>query len=200
MAVVSKLPADERRAVTVEAVLKLAEKHNPSDITTAAIAQHMHLTQGALFRHFPNKDAIWQAVMEWVSERLIARLEAAARTATSSLDALETMFMTHTSFAADHPGALRILLGELQREMDTPAKRTARVLFSRYGELLRSVIEQGKSKGDLTPETDAAAAASLFIGMVQGLVLQSLLTGDVLRIRAHAPGVFAIYRRGLEKT
>ena len=58
------LPADERRAVTVGAVVALAATQNPSEITTSAIAQHMHLTQGALFRHFPNKDAILQAVMD----------------------------------------------------------------------------------------------------------------------------------------
>ena len=57
------LPADERRAVTVESVVALAGSQNPSEITTAAIAKHMNLTQGALFRHFPNKEAIWQAVM-----------------------------------------------------------------------------------------------------------------------------------------
>ena len=41
------LPADERRAVTVESVVALAGSQNPSEITTAAIAKHMNLTQGA---------------------------------------------------------------------------------------------------------------------------------------------------------
>ena len=48
------LPADVRREVTVEAVIALAAEHNPGDITTSAIARHMGLTQGALFRHFPS--------------------------------------------------------------------------------------------------------------------------------------------------
>ena len=39
------LPADKRRAATVEAVIQLAATQNPSDITTAAIAGHMHLTR-----------------------------------------------------------------------------------------------------------------------------------------------------------
>ena len=82
------LPADERRAVTVEAVIELAAGQNPSEITTAAIAKHMGLTQGALFRHFPTKDAIWQAVMEWVAERLLARIDRAAQGAESPLAAL----------------------------------------------------------------------------------------------------------------
>ena len=64
------LPAEERRAATVEAVVELAAEQNPSDITTTAIAQRMGLTQGALFRHFPTKDASLESVMDWVAERL----------------------------------------------------------------------------------------------------------------------------------
>lgn len=194
------LPANERRAVTVEAVIALAAEQNPSEITTAAIAKHMNLTQGALFRHFPSKEALWQAVMEWVAERLFVRLDKAAQTSPSCLDALEAMFMTHINFVADHPGGLRILFGELQRAADTPAKQTARMLMSRYGERLRSLIGQGKSRGELAADVDATAAAALFIGMIQGLVMQSLMAGDMRRMRADAPGVFAIYRRGMEST
>lgn len=191
------LPAKERRAVTVEAVVELAAKQNPSEITTAAIANHMNLTQGALFRHFPNKEAIWQAVMEWVTERLLGRLDKAAQTSAAPLEALEAMFMTHISFVVEHPGGLRILFGELQRAMDTPAKRTARTMISRYSERLRALIELGRSRGDLAPEVDAASAATMFIGMIQGLLMQSLIAGDIQRVRADAPGVFAIYRRGI---
>lgn len=201
MSTISKnLPADERRAVTVEAVIELAAEQNPSEITTAAIAKHMHLTQGALFRHFPSKEALWQAVMYWVAERLFGRLDEAAQTAASPLETLEVMFMTHIQFVAEHPGGLRILFGELQRAADTPAKQTARKLLSRYGERMRSIIEQGKSRGEVATDVDTTAAATLFIGMIQGLVMQSLMAGNVKRLRADAPGVFAIYRRGLENT
>ena len=124
------LPADERRAVTVESVVALAGSQNPSEITTAAIAKHMNLTQGALFRHFPNKEAIWQAVMEWVAERLLARIDRSAQ-------------------------------------------------------------------GIESPSLDNEAAATLFIGTIQGLVMQSLLAGDVGRMHRDAPRVFAIYRRGI---
>ena len=81
------LPADERRAATVETVVKLAAEQNPSDITTTAIAQRMGLTQGALFRHFPTKDSILEAVMAWVAERLLARVDEAMQNAASADDA-----------------------------------------------------------------------------------------------------------------
>ena len=191
------LPADQRRAVTVEAGIALTAEQNPGDITTAAIDQRMNLTQGALFRHFPSKDAIWQAVMEWVAERLLLRVDCAMQGTDSPLQALEAVFMTHIEFVVAHPGVPRLLFGELQRAEDTPAKRMARTLIGAYRERLRGLIDTGKARGEVAPEVDTAAAVVAFIGSIQGLVMQSLLSGKAGQMRADAPGAFAIYRRGI---
>lgn len=193
------LSADERRCVTVEAVIELAAEHNPSDITTAAIAKRMHLTQGALFRHFPSKDSIWQAVMAWVTEQLLTRIDKAIlQTSTSPIMSLEAVFMTHVEFVAAHPGVPRMLFGELQRAEDTSAKIIVRTLLAGYGERLTKLIEAGKANGELALEIETSAAATLFIGTIQGLVMQSLLAGEPQRITTNATGAFAIYRRGIE--
>lgn len=191
------LPADERKAVTVEAVVELAGEQNPTDITTAAIAKRMGLTQGALFRHFANKSAILQAVMEWVAERLLGRVDKAIQSASSPLAALEAAFMTHIDFVAQHPGVPRMLFGELQRAEESPAKLMVRTMIRGYSERLRRLIEDGKAQGELAADLDADAAATLFIGSIQGLVMQSLIAGNVKTIRTNAPGVFAVYRRGI---
>jgi TetR/AcrR family transcriptional regulator len=197
---VKHLPADERRTVTIEAVVELAGSQNPSEITTAAIAKHMNLTQGALFRHFPTKDAIWQAVMEWVAERLLARIDSASLGIDSPLAAMQAMFMSHVEFVAEHPGVPRMMLGELQRAEQTAPKRIVQSLIQRYAERLHRLIEAGKACGELPAELDTDAAATLFIGTIQGLVMQSLLAGNVGRIRHDAPRVFAIYQRGIRST
>lgn len=193
----TRLPADERRTATIESVVALAAECNPTEITTTAIAERMNLTQGALFRHFPTKDAIWEAVIGWVSDRLLSRTDQAAQAAPSPLAALEAVFMTHIDFVARHPGVPRMMFGELQRAQRTPAKRVAQELMRRYGERLRLLIEQGKSSGEISAQVDGQAAAALFIGMVQGLVMQAMLGGRLEGVRAFAPGAFAIYRRGL---
>lgn len=195
-----QLPAEERRAVTVETVIGLAAEQNPSEITTAAIAKRMNLTQGALFRHFPSKDAIWQAAMTWVAEHLLARIDHAIEAAETPLAALEAAFMTHVEFVAAHPGIPRMMFGELQRAEDTPAKRMARVLMERYRERLATLIDKGKAMGLLAREVDTVDAATLFIGTIQGLVMQSLLTGSAEAIRAHAPAAFALYSRAIRRT
>ncbi|HNS00006.1 MAG TPA: TetR/AcrR family transcriptional regulator [Planctomycetota bacterium] len=192
------LPAEERRAATVEAVIGLAAERNPAEITTAAIAERMGLTQGALFRHFTGKEAIFQAAVAWVAERLFARVDKAVRGAATPLAALEAVFKAHIDFVARHPGVPRMLFGQLQRPGDTPPKRTVQTLLRAYRRRLRGLLENGKSVGELAAALDVEAAATLFIGLIQGLVMQSLLAGDVARIRRDAPGIFAIYRRGIE--
>lgn len=191
------LPADERRAATVEAVIDLAAEQNPSDITTTAIAQRMGLTQGALFRHFPTKDAILEAVMAWVAKHLLDRVDKAAKGLTSPMAALEAIFLTHIDFVGKHPGVPRMLFGELQRAGETLPKRMVQTLVQDYGQRLRTLLEAGKAQGELDPDLDVNTAAVLFIGTIQGLVMQSILAGDATRILSEAPAAFAIYRRGI---
>ena len=191
------LPTEERRDQAIDAVIALAGKQNPADISTGDVARHMQLTQGALFRHFPSKDALWEAVMERVSGLLLARIARSALQEEAPLAKLRAMFLAHAAFASEHPGVPRMLFGELQRAQDTPAKHTAKALLARYTAHLEELLEQGKRQQELPETLDAEAAALLFIGTLQGLVMQSFLVGDVERIARYAPRVYAIYERGL---
>ena len=129
----------------------------------------------------------------------MARIEKAAEGIGSPLEALEAMFLAHVCFVADHPGAPRMLYGELQGAKATPAKRLARQMMRQYAARVSHLIEAGKARGELHPELDTDAAATLFIGTIQGLVMQSLISGDMAWMRGEAPRVFAIYRRGIAR-
>lgn len=191
------LPAERRRVEAVEAVVELSARASPDSITTTDVAARMSLTQGALFKHFPNKDALWQAAMEWVADRLLSRIDRLAGSHSDPLCALEAMFLGHVAFIAEHPGAPRMIFGQLQHAGDTAATRMTRSLLESYSTRLRRVLSSGVAEGALPAELDIEAAVALYLGMIQGLVIRHLLHGDVARIRSDAPRVFAIYRAGL---
>lgn len=191
------LTSEQRRALTVETVLSLAGRRNPSEITTAAIAERMSVTQGALFRHFPSKDAIWQAVMQWVADRLLDRIDRAAASSATPIEALRETFMSHLAFVTEHPGVPRMMFSELQHAKATPAKKIARTLINNYAERLAVHIEAAKAAGAVSADTDSRAAAILFIGTIQGLVMQSMISGNLKSARDDADAVFTIYLRGL---
>jgi len=193
------LSSEDRRAATVGAVIALAADHDPGEISTTAIAKHMGVTQGALFKHFPTKDAILEAVMTWVADRLLARVDSAASAMPTASQALEAMFLAHTSFVTEHPGVPRMMFGELQRAGSTAPKRMAATMLRQYAERLRLQLERGRASGEFAPQLDMEAATTLFVGTIQGLVMQALIAGDVQRISRDAPRVFAIYLRGITK-
>ena len=55
----TKQPTHTRQAELVAAALALAAVRSPAEVTTAALAQAVGITQGAVFRHFESKQAIW---------------------------------------------------------------------------------------------------------------------------------------------
>ena len=192
------LPADERRAVTVAAVIELAAQQNPSAISTAAIAKHMNVTQGSLFRHFSNKDAILESVMNWVAQRLLARIDNAMQNQTTAIAALQAAFMTHIQFISEHPGVPRLLFGELQRKENTAAKKLVTALLGQYRQRIQQTLEQGKQNQELHSELDSSVAAQLFIGSIQGLVVQSIVQGNSDTLLQAAQDTFLLYQRAIE--
>ena len=192
-----RLPTDERKAHIVTALLELACVQRPSDITTSAVAAHIGLTQGALFKHFPTKDSMWEAVMAWVHQSLIESLEPLAGQVASPLEALRAVFRAHVAFVQAHPGAPRVMFHELEQPADTPAKQQVRALMQRYHQLLGRLFQAAVQQGQLPSGLDAEAAAILFVGMIQGLVMQSMMRASMEGLTGRADRVFAIYLQGL---
>ncbi|MDX5434279.1 MAG: TetR/AcrR family transcriptional regulator C-terminal domain-containing protein [Halomonas sp.] len=193
------LTAAERRERTVDTVIELSARDDPANITTGSIAKHMRVTQGALFRHFPSKDAVWEAVIGRIAERIIKRLDRAAASADSPLAALEAMFHAHIAFIVEHPGVPRLMMGQLQRARPTPARRMVRSLLFLYRERIEKLLIEAQEAGDLRRELNIEAAATQFIGTIQGLVMQSLMIGSMNHIAEQAQGAFDLYCHGIQQ-
>ena len=137
--------------------------------------------------------------MEWVAERLMQRIERAVAEAPGPLAALRSMFLAHAGFVVEHPGVPRMMFGELQRAEASAPKRMAQTLIRRYGERVRALLAAGQAAGEVAADIDLDAATTLFIGTIQGLVMQSLLAGEPERISREAPAVLALYLRGIRR-
>lgn len=184
--------AETRREEAVEAVIQLASAHSPEGITTQAIASRIGVTHGALFRHFPDKAAIWRSVFDWLGTRLGGVADAALASGGTPLAVLERLFHAQVAFVADHPGVPRILFHELQRPAGSPLQLLARNIVGAYRERLKTLIRRAKEAGELPSNLDEEAAAVLFVGTVQGLVVQSTLFSGALDMREAAQRIFPL--------
>lgn len=178
------------------AVVDLAREFGPEGITTQAIAARVGVTHGALFRHFADKASIWEAVFAWVGIQLDRVADAASTPEGTPLQMLERLFHAQVAFVASHPGVPRILFHELQRPAGSALSSMARGIVGAYRERVKGLIHGAKATGELPAWLDEEAAALLFVGTVQGLVVQSTLFSGTLDVREAARRVFPLLLDG----
>ena len=194
-----RLTTDQRQREIVATVLELARERGPDAITTQAIADRMGLTQGAVFRHFPDKQAIWLAVFAWVRESLGAAMAAAVEKADSPLAKIERAFLAHVAFIAENPGVPRVMFHEMQYPGDSPVRTEVRAMIDGYRQRLTSLFTQAKAAGELPRDLDATLAPVLFIGAVQGLVIEASLAGDEAGMVKRSRKLFALLLDGYRR-
>jgi AcrR family transcriptional regulator len=188
-----RLGADERREEIIRVTLELAARQGVDDVTTQDMAQAMGVTQGAVFRHFPSKDAIWLAVMQWVRERLMSVLGQAAAAGSDPLDALQRMFFAHIDFIAGHPAIPRVLMSEHLHGRSAALRKLVTGVMLAYEEKIAGLLQAAQSQGLARADLDTRAAATLYIGMIQGLVLQTSILRDQRILTAEAERTFPVY-------
>jgi TetR/AcrR family transcriptional regulator len=198
----SKQPTEARQSSLVQAALQLAAVQCPAEITTGDLAAEVGITQGAVFKHFDSKEAIWLAALDWVHESLMARLRAGAvaQAARGALAALQAVFVAHVDFVREHPGVPRLIFQELQQGRSSLLKDRVEALMDAYRKLVAGLLEQARSERSIAADVDTHAAMVLFIGAIQGLVMQSLMAGSLDRIHRQAMAVYDIYARGLQRS
>jgi AcrR family transcriptional regulator len=195
-----KLRTHERQAGLVQAALQLAAEKSPAEITTGDLAQAVGITQGAVFKHFESKEAIWLAVLDWAHQALMARLRAVVTESGpqgAHREVLRAVFMAHIQFVQAYPGVPRLVFQELQHAKATPLKQRAQLLMRDYRQLVMDLLDAAVQAQTISAQLDTQAATVLFMGAVQGLVMQSLMAGSLQGMHLQAAAVFNIYANGL---
>ncbi len=192
-----RLGADERREEIVRVTLDLAARQGIDDVTTQDMAQAMGVTQGAVFRHFPSKDAIWLAVMQWVRDRLMSVLGHAAAEGRDPLDALQRMFFAHIDFIAGKPAIPRLLMSEHLHARSPMLRGLVTEIMLGFEAKIAGLLEQARAQGLARDDLDTQAAATLYLGMIQGLVLQTSILRGQRELRSEAARTFPIFLRAI---
>jgi TetR/AcrR family transcriptional regulator len=87
------------------------------------------------------------------------------------------MFRAHVDFVIAHPGVPRLIFHELQQPADSAAKLEVRACCRATASCCSTVLGRADRQRQVIPDLDPEAAATAFIGLIQGLVMQSMLAG-----------------------
>ena len=165
----TRKPAAERKAQIVDEAMRLAAELGPDRMTTQKLADAVGITQAAIFRHFPNKSEIWQAVADRIGSAMPAKL---IESDAPPLDRLRAIVQRQFEFIVKTPSIPAILYSrELHAENETLRKQFAGMVARRQA-LFAELFKAAEAAGDMPPGLDPDDAARLVLAFIQGMAMR----------------------------
>lgn len=190
-------PAEDRKAEIVAAALRLAAKVGPDRLTTEHIAKAVGLSQPAIFRHFPKKTDIWQAVADRIGSDMTQRWTKASNDHASPSSRLRALVESQLRLIQSTPGLPAILFSRELHAENEGLRQTFVKMMGRFHEVLRSTIVEGSRTGDFRDDVDAADAAWLVLSMVQGLAVRWSLSARAFSLADEGRRLLELQLRGM---
>jgi AcrR family transcriptional regulator len=165
-----KSRATRERIMTAASEL-MVERGN-TDFQMSEVSARCHMSKGALYYYFSDKDKLVEAVFEASGDELVSAIEEAVSQAASAREALESLFSelarrmrTRSPLVLALTVELSSTGGELFSAVSGQLSRIVRII----GELL----ERGKGEGFVRQDVDTSLAAVYLCGGLVGTTVAS---------------------------
>ncbi len=207
MAIRSRKSASERKEEIIKATLRLAGEQGPDRMTTEQLAREVGISQPGIFRHFPTKGAIWEAVGQHIGKLLQAKMALSVKKGTRPVDELRDFIIGHLTFIETTPAIPAILFSrELHAENEKLRGFFAGLIKKRhqhFSSLIAAEIKEGRFSAEIDPDD----AAWLILALIQGLAMRWSLNArsfDLVEegrrlLELQLQGFMSVVRTGNEK-
>lgn len=148
----------------LDAAEQTLRRYGPDKTSVTDVAKLLGVSHGTLYRHFPSKAALREAVTErWLEEQILAPLGAVAEeSAGQPLEQLRLYILKLIQLkrrsAADDPEMFK-MYADVTRDSAELIDAHVRQIFNQLGRIVERGIQEGTIAGDGTP---ADLARSIF--------------------------------------
>lgn len=188
-----RYPTDSRKQQIVDTVLRLVAAHGAEAVSAQLVADTIGVTQPAVFRHFPTKEAMWLAVMDWLEQQLVAIYSAADGFHEPALVAVSRMFLEHAKLIERYPALAKLVLSDHLRLQYPALQGRFGKIHKAYTARLSALVERARADGAVMPNVAGKDAATMFLSLIQGLGFQFVIARLPMRLTTEAERILALY-------
>ncbi|MFZ2587915.1 MAG: TetR family transcriptional regulator [Alphaproteobacteria bacterium] len=150
----------------LKAVATLLE--NPATkITVQRIAQEIHVTDGAIYRHYKSKDDIFESIATYMEANLLGPLNRVQQGSEPIAQKLQMIFEQHMAFLEGHPGLARMLVGGGTTEAAPMAERV-KLLNAKVRAQVAQMLKMAEAQQGLVRDVTPEQATEMFYGLLVG--------------------------------
>ncbi len=171
------MPSSPRRQQILEALAQELESAPASRITTAQLARVVGVSEAALYRHFPSKAKMFEALIIFAEESVFGLVNRILSEETGAASRCEKILTLILGFSERNPGISRVLLGDaLVGESEQLHARVGQ-FFNRFETQLKQVLREGEQRSEFRASISPEATANLLMAAVEGRMVQFRRTG-----------------------
>ena len=166
-----------RRDSILQALAHMLETEVGKRITTAELARVVGVSEAALYRQFPSKAKMYEALIEFVEETLFSRINVIIHEEQSAIVRCGKILQLFITFASKNPGLCRLITGDaLTGEKQLLRNRTVQV-FDRLETQLKQLLRTGEIEEHLRFKQPINATANLLVAALIGRMMQYVQSG-----------------------
>jgi TetR/AcrR family transcriptional regulator len=166
-----------RRQQILEALARDLEQRPGDRITTARLAEVVGVSEAALYRHFPSKAKMFEALIEFAEDSVFGLVTRILAEETQSHIRCQRIVSVLLTFAARNPGITRVLLGDALVGEHERLRTRAGQFFNRIETQLKQVLSEGEQRDELIQRTFTGAKANMMTALVEGRMGQFVRSG-----------------------
>jgi AcrR family transcriptional regulator len=192
-----KLHTEVRRDQLADATLAVMGEHGLRGLSVAAVARRVGLTPSAIYRHFASKDAMLDAVLDRLRERLHGAIAASRAETDDPVEALHRLLSRHMQLLRRNAALPRVVLSD-DYHVGHPERRQRLLgVFTGYLDGVADIIRQGQRLGRIRTDVNARSLAILFLGLIQPAGVLWTLSDGRFDITGQARAAWPVFEQAL---
>ncbi|MBQ74167.1 MAG: nucleoid occlusion factor SlmA [Gammaproteobacteria bacterium] len=165
-------PKVSRKEQILQSLAKMLEQSPGARITTAGLARQVGVSEAALYRHFPSKAKMFEALIEFIEDTIFSRVSIILTEENSTEARCNQVLTLLLTFSERNPGITRILTGDpLSGESERLRMRVSQ-FFERLETQLRQILREAEIRNNHQTSLDINMAANLMLSTVEGKICQ----------------------------
>ena len=164
--------AVHRKQQILEALAGMLENTPDSRITTAKLAASVGVSEAALYRHFPSKTKMFEALIAFAEEALFTRIGRLSEEHSGALRQCQGYLRLYIEFCERNPGITRLLTGRALTGESGRLHQQVAQLYERLETQLRQTLREAELREHIRTRIPVSTAANLLMSAAEGRVHQ----------------------------
>ncbi len=169
---------DERREEIKEAILDIVFKEGMHKLSTRFLAKKVGVSEGALFRHYPTKQAMIEDIISDVKNEMITGLENISTESSSPEKRLERYILFTLNYLYNKKGITLLLFTEASYQNDEGLKKTLDSIYKLQKRYFSNIVIDGINKGIWDDSINVENLARLYMGIPVTLNIEMILNSE----------------------